>query len=139
MQKLAESCKNNTGVQYFDANLDPQKYNSTIQSWAVQGVNVIVTFDDFGQSAVPAFHQAEQQGVKVVTDNAIPGNAVVGTDVTAAIEPNFAIGANLWVQFLNNALHNKGQIVLIGGPAGNLLTPPRSPTSRRRWFSPIRV
>jgi ribose transport system substrate-binding protein len=122
--KLAESCKNNTGVEYFDANLDPQKYNSTIQSWAVSGVNVIVTFDDFGQSAVPAYHQAEQQGVKVVTDNAIPGNAVVGTDVDAAIEPNFSIGSKLWVQFLNKALHNKGQIVLVGGPAGNLFDPP---------------
>ena len=121
--KLAESCKNNTGVEYFNANADPQKYNSTVQSWAVSGVNVIVTFDDFGQTAVPAFHQAEQQGVKVVTDNAIPGNAVVGTDVAAAVEPNFAIGSKLWVQFLNKALHNKGQIVLVGGGAGNLFDP----------------
>ena len=76
-RKDGEECPNVTEVKYFDANLDPEKFNSTVSAWAAQGVNIIVAFDDFGQSAVPAFKAAQLAGVKVVTDNAIPGNAQI--------------------------------------------------------------
>jgi ribose transport system substrate-binding protein len=124
VEKVAKACPNNQGVQYFDANLDPQKFNSTINSWAAQGVNIIVAFDDFGQGAVPAFRAAQQKGVKVVTDNAIPGNAKVPNDVTAAVVPDFDKGAKAWVEFLDKATKGNGKIVLIGGPAGNLFDGP---------------
>lgn len=124
IEKLAKSCPNNEGVEYFDANLDPQKFNSTINSWAAQGVDVIVAFDDFGQSAVPAFRAATQKGVKVVTDNAIPGNAKVPDDLTAAVVPDFDKGGLAWAEFLEAATGGKGRIVYVGGPAGNLFDPP---------------
>jgi ribose transport system substrate-binding protein len=124
IEKTAKECPNVSEVKYFDANLDPEKYNSTISAWAAQGVNVIVAFDDFGQSAVPAFKAAQLQGVKVVTDNAIPGNAKIPTDVTAAVIPDFEKGGTEWVEFLNEATNGKGKIALIGGPAGNLFDTP---------------
>jgi ribose transport system substrate-binding protein len=124
IEKTAKECPNVTEVKYFDANLDPEKYNSTISAWAAQGVNVIVAFDDFGQSAVPAFKAAQLAGVKVVTDNAIPGNAQIPTDVTAAVIPDFEKGGTEWVEFLNEATKEKGQIALIGGPAGNQFDTP---------------
>jgi len=124
IEKTAKECPNVSEVKYFDANLDPEKYNSTISAWAAQGVNVIVAFDDFGQSAVPAFKAAQLQGVKVVTDNAIPGNAKIPTDVTAAVIPDFEKGGTEWVEFLNEATDGKGKIALIGGPAGNLFDTP---------------
>lgn len=124
VEKTAKECPNVTEVKYFDANLDPEKFNSTISAWAAQGVNVIVAFDDFGQSAVPAFRAAQQQGVKVVTDNAIPGNAQIPTDVTAAVIPDFEKGGTEWIEFLNEATKGKGKIVLVGGPAGNLFDTP---------------
>lgn len=124
IEKTAKECPNVSEVKYFDANLDPEKFNSTIGAWAAQGVNIIVAFDDFGQAAVPTFRAAQQQGVKVVTDNAIPGNAQVPTDVTAAVIPDFEKGAQEWIEFLNEATEGKGKIALIGGPAGNLFDPP---------------
>jgi ribose transport system substrate-binding protein len=124
IEKTAKECPNVTEVKYFDANLDPEKFNSTISAWAAQGVNVIVAFDDFGQSAVPAFKAAQLAGVKVVTDNAVPGNAQIPGDVTAAVIPDFEKGGKEWVEFLNEATDEKGKIALIGGPAGNLFDTP---------------
>jgi ribose transport system substrate-binding protein len=124
IEKTAKECPNVTEVKYFDANLDPEKFNSTISAWAAQGVNIIVAFDDFGQSAVPAFKAAQLAGVKVVTDNAIPGNAQIPGDVTAAVIPDFEKGGKEWVEFLNEATKEKGKIALIGGPAGNLFDTP---------------
>jgi ribose transport system substrate-binding protein len=124
IEKTAKECPNVTEVKYFDANLDPEKFNSTVSAWAAQGVNIIVAFDDFGQSAVPAFKAAQLAGVKVVTDNAIPGNAQIPGDVTAAVIPDFEKGGKEWVEFLNEATKEKGQIALIGGPAGNQFDTP---------------
>lgn len=121
---LAKECPDNTGVKYFNANLSPQAFNSTISSWAAQRYGVVVAFDDFGQGVVPAFTAAQRQGTKIVTDNAIPGNATIPADVTAAVEPNFKTGAAEWAQFLKAATHGKGQVVLVGGPAGNLFDGP---------------
>lgn len=121
---LAEECPDNKGVTYFNANLSPQAFDSTMSSWAAEGKSVVVAFDDFGQSVVPSFTAAQREGVKVVTDNAVPGNATIPTDVTAAVEPNFKVGAKDWAQFLKTALHGKGQVVLVGGPAGNLFDGP---------------
>ena len=123
IEKTAKECPNVTEVKYFNANLDPEKFNSTISAWAAQGVNIIVAFDDFGQSAVPAF-KPSAAGVKVVTDNAIPGNAQIPGDVTAAVIPDFEKGGKEWVEFLNEATKEKGQIALIGGPAGNQFDTP---------------
>jgi len=119
LEKTASECPNVTSYEYFNANLDPEKYNSTISAWAAQGVNVIVAFDDFGQAAVPAYRAAQLQGVKVVTDNATPGNARVPQDVTAAVITNWANAAEQWVNFFAGATKGTAKVALIGGPAGN--------------------
>lgn len=123
IRNTAEECPNVTEVKYFDANLDPERFNSTVRGWAAQGVNIIVAYDDFGQSAVPAFKAAQQLGVKVVTHNAMPGNAQIPTDVTAAVMPNIPQGSREWVEFLDEATKG-GQIALVGGTPGNLLDGP---------------
>lgn len=124
LTKLAKSCPNNTKVLYFDANGDVQKYISTVNSWAAQGVNIIETFDLFGQPPVSAFTKAQAAGVLIGTGNGIPGDAKVPTDVTAAVVPDFEKQAVQWVSFFTKATNNKGRIALIGGPAGNLFDRP---------------
>jgi ribose transport system substrate-binding protein len=122
--QLAKKCPNVTDVLYFSANGDPQKYNSEVASWAAQGVNVIVTVPDFGQASVPAFRSAERAGVKIATHNSIAGNAKVPTDITAAVEPDFAKGAEQWVEFIAKTKGDDAKILLLGGPPGNGFDPP---------------
>jgi ribose transport system substrate-binding protein len=119
LTNLAKKCPNVTDVLYFDAGGDPQKYNSTVASWAAQGVNVIVTIPDFGQASVPAFRNAQRRGVKVVTHNSIAGNAAVPTDITGAVVPNFKTTAASWIDFIKKTKGPKAKILYLGGPTGN--------------------
>jgi ribose transport system substrate-binding protein len=123
-EKLANECPNVEEFKYFDANLESEKFNSTIAAWASQGVNVIQAYPDFGQLSVPAFAAATAQGVFIGTDNSVPGNATVPTDIAAGIVPNFEIGSKEWVEFLDKATKGTAKVVYIGGPAGNLFDGP---------------
>lgn len=124
IEKEAKRCPTLKGIEYVDANLDAAKYIGAINSWVTQGVNVIVAYDDFGQAAVPAFRNAEAQGVKVVTDNAIPGNAEPGKGVTASVIASADDVARGWAGFFMSALPGgKGNLIMLGGTPGNLLDP----------------
>jgi ribose transport system substrate-binding protein len=123
-EKLANECPNMEEFKYFDANLEPEKYNSTIAAWASQGINVIQAYPDFGQLSVPAFKAATAQGVFIGTDNSIPGNATVPADIAAGIIPNFEKGSKEWIEFLDRANKGTAKVVFIGGPAGNLFDAP---------------
>ncbi len=124
IENLAKQCPNNTGFKYFDAAGNLQQYNSTISSWATEGVKIIGTYDDFGVSAVPTFRSAQRSGALIVTNNGQLGDANVPNDVTAVVLPSFDDAAKAWVDFLTKATDNKGKVVLIGGPPGNLTDPP---------------
>ena len=124
LTSLAKSCPNVTDVKYVDAGGDPQKYIAGVNSLVAQGVNVIETFDLFGQAAVPAFTKAQQQGVLVGDANAVPGNGQVPADLTSVVVPDFDKEATIWVKFLTDATANKGKIAFVGGPAGNLFDTP---------------
>jgi ribose transport system substrate-binding protein len=123
IEREARKCQNVEDFLYFDANLDPQKYINTVNSWAAQGVNLIVAYDDFGQLVVPAFRRAQQQGVTVVTHNGVPGDAVIPTDVTAAVYPNWETAGGDIAKFMCenvNGGSGKGGLIHFAGPAGNL-------------------
>jgi ribose transport system substrate-binding protein len=123
IEREARKCPNVEDFLYFDANLDPQKYINTVNSWAAQGVNLIVAYDDFGQLVVPAFRKAQQQGVTVVTHNGVPGKAVIPTDVTAAVYPNWEKAGGDIASFMCenvNGGSGKGNLIHFAGPAGNL-------------------
>ena len=47
-------CKNVTRVIYSNANGDPQKANSDINSMVAQGINVLILLPDFGAVQLPA-------------------------------------------------------------------------------------
>ena len=64
LEQEAAKCPNLEEVKYFTAQLDPQRYHSTLNSWTAQGVDVIVTFPDFGQASVPQFRRARTAGRK---------------------------------------------------------------------------
>ena len=122
-EKFKQACKNVSDVQYFDANLDAQKYANAVNSWAAQGFNVVYAYPDFGPLSVPAFRQAQQQGVKVGTSNSPIGDDVVPSAVSASVVQNFDDAAQKFVKFLDEAADSTAKILLVGGPASNSQDP----------------
>src|ERR1700733_13772323 len=59
-------CKNVKRVIYSNANGDPQKANSDINSMVAQGINVLIMLPDFGAVQLPAMRSAMKAGVAVV-------------------------------------------------------------------------
>ena len=104
-------------IIYVSANGDQQKAISDINSLVAQGVDLIVTNDDFGNAMLPAYKKAVDAGVKVVT-YASGHDGVPGVDVTAATpEDAVAVGKAL-AEELIKALDGKGTVLFLGGPAG---------------------
>jgi ribose transport system substrate-binding protein len=118
----AKQCPNITKTYYENANDDLQQYSSDMSSLVTQGVNVIVTFDDFGPAALPAIRAAHKAGVAVVPFIANPSGAP-GTDYTTFVSLNNAAVGAAWAKWLNQALGGKGTVVMLGGTPGNPTSP----------------
>ncbi len=84
-----------------------------------QGANAIVVIPDFGQSELAAIQQATQAGVKVVPWGADPGGKA-GTDYVSYVDWNCrSYAGTIWANWMVKALHGKGNVIYLGGPAGN--------------------
>ena len=94
---------------------------SQINSMVAQGVNALVVIPDFGQSELPALRAATNAGVKVVPWGADPGGTD-GTDYVSYVDWSSPDAGTLWAQWMVTALKGKGNVVFIGGPAGNPVT-----------------
>ncbi|MGX7003046.1 substrate-binding domain-containing protein [Caballeronia sp. KNU42] len=109
-------CKNVKRVIYSNANGDPQKANSDINSMVAQGINVLIMLPDFGAVQLPAMRSAMKAGVQVVPYSAqIAG--VPGRDyVVNVVGDSKQIGI-LWADWLG-ANVKKGNVVFMGGSPG---------------------
>ena len=109
-------CKNVKRIIYSNANGDPQKANSDINSMVAQGVNVLIMLPDFGAVQLPAMRAAMKAGVEVVPYSAqIAG--VPGRDyVVNVVGDSKQIGI-LWADWLG-ANVKKGNVVFMGGSPG---------------------
>lgn len=113
----ASKCKNvKQVVQIADGNL--QTAISQINSMVSQGVNAITVIPDFGSAELPAIQAATRAGVKVVPWAANPGGKA-GTDYVSYVDwvPYFS-GQQL-ANWMVKVLHGKGNLIQLGGPAGN--------------------
>lgn len=97
---------------------DLQKAISDINSLVSQGVNAIVTVPDFGPAELPAIKAATAAGVKVVAVTADPGGKP-GKDYVAYVDWNPRSAGATFARWMVKALHGKGNVLYIGGPAGN--------------------
>jgi ribose transport system substrate-binding protein len=97
---------------------DLQKSISDISSSVAQGANAIVVIPDFGAAELPAIQQATAAGTKVVPWAANPGGKA-GTDYVSYVDwiPSYA--GTIWAQWMAGVLHGKGNVIYLGGPAGN--------------------
>ncbi|MGH8988973.1 MAG: substrate-binding domain-containing protein [Acidimicrobiales bacterium] len=113
----AAKCKNvKQVVQIAEGTLD--RAISQIESMTAQGVNALVVIPDFGQSELPAIRAATRAGVKVVPWGANPGGKS-GKTFVSYVDWVPGYSGTLFANWLVQVLHGHGDIVELGGPAGN--------------------
>lgn len=100
---------------------DLQKSISQVNSFVAQGADAIVVIPDFGPAEFPSIQQATRAGVKVVPWGADPGGTP-GKDYVAYVDWSSPNAGTQWATWMVKALHGKGNVVMIGGPAGNPVT-----------------
>ena len=116
----AAKCPNvKTIVQIGEGNL--QTSISQVNSMVAQGAKAIVVIPDFGQAELPAIKAATNAGVKVVPWGADPGGTA-GQDYVSYVDWNSGYAGTLWAEWMVKTLGGKGNVVMLGGPAGNPVT-----------------
>ena len=91
---------------------------SQINAMSAQGASALVVIPDFGQSELPAIQAATRAGVKVVPWAANPGGKP-GTDYVSYVDWDPTSSGKIWATWMAKTLHNTGNVVFLGGPAGN--------------------
>jgi ribose transport system substrate-binding protein len=91
---------------------------SDVNSLVAQGANAIVIIPDYGKAELAALQKATQAGVKVVPWGADPGG-VDGKDYVTYVDWNDPAAGTMWANWMVQALHGKGNVVFLGGPAGS--------------------
>ena len=105
-----------------DADFEPQKAVSGIQSMISQGANAIVLIPDSGNCAeVPAMRQAMQRDIVVVPWAANPCGTE-GTDYTKYIDWDTKAAGREWAEWVIEQMGDKGKLLYEGGPAGNTVS-----------------
>lgn len=97
---------------------DLQKSISDINSMVAQGINALVLIPDFGKSQLPAIRNATKAGVKVEPWAADPGGAA-GRDYISYTDYDARDAGRVLAEWAAKAIHGAGNIVFLGGPAGN--------------------
>jgi ribose transport system substrate-binding protein len=109
-------CSNVQRFIYSNANGDPQKASSDINSMVAQGVNVLIIDPDFGPSQIPSMRAATKAGATVVAYPAsLPGKA--GRDYSANVTFNTEATGKIWADWLAGTV-KKGTVIFLGGTAG---------------------
>jgi len=122
VQMVAKECPAVEKEIVVDADFEPQKAVSGIQSMISQGANAIVLIPDSGNCAeVPAMRQAMQHDVVVVPWAAYPCGTE-GTDYTKYIDWDTKAAGREWAEWVIEQMGGKGKLLYEGGPAGNTVS-----------------
>jgi ribose transport system substrate-binding protein len=119
LEDEASKCANITEVAYVDAQGNPQKQISDIQSLAAQGYDVIIVFADGGEALLRATRQAMEAGVAVVVWQAgtdFPGTP--GVEYVANVTADQGGMGNTWMQWIATSLNGEGNVLVFGGTPG---------------------
>src|SRR3954462_712616 len=122
VQMIAKECPAVEKEIVVDADFEPQKAVSGIQSMISQGANAIVLIPDSGNCAeVPAMRQAMQRDIVVVPWAADPCGTE-GTDYTKYIDWDTKAAGREWAEWVIEQMGGKGKLLYEGGPAGNTVS-----------------
>jgi ribose transport system substrate-binding protein len=97
---------------------DLQKSITDVNDMVAQGINALVLIPDFGKAQLPSIKAATDAGVKVVPWGADPGGEP-GTDYVTYVDWDVRATGQSLANWVVNAIHDKGDVVFLGGPAGN--------------------
>ena len=114
----AAKCPSVTSFEYADGQGDTQKAISDIKAFASKGVDAMVVFPDAGAAVLPALTQAYKAGVVTVPYRVDPGGKA-GENYDAWIGYDFAADARNWATWIKANIPDGGNILFLGGPAGN--------------------
>jgi ribose transport system substrate-binding protein len=119
VQLEAKKCHAVKKTIVVNAGFDLQKAISGVSSLVAQGANAIVIIPDAGGPAeLPGIRNATTHGVKVVPWGSNP-TGTAGTDYVTYVDWDPAAAGRTWATWMLKAMHDKGNIVYLGGPAGN--------------------
>ncbi|MFT3865630.1 MAG: substrate-binding domain-containing protein [Solirubrobacterales bacterium] len=122
VQMVSKSCPAVEKEIVVDADFEPQKAVSGIQSMISQGADAIVLIPDSGNCAeVPAMRQAMQHDIVVVPWAADPCGTE-GTDYTKYIDWDTKAAGREWAEWVIEQMGGKGKLLYEGGPAGNTVS-----------------
>ena len=100
---------------------DLQKSIAQVNSLVAQGVNALVLIPDWGEAQLASIKSATNAGVKVVPWGADPSGDV-GADYVTYVDWSAPDAGTLWAEWMVKALNGKGNVIFLGGPAGNPVT-----------------
>jgi len=121
VKREAARCPSVKKTIVVNAGFDPQKGTSGIQSMIAQGANAIVIIPDSGVCAeLPSLRQATQRGIKVATWGA-SACGTPGKDYLSYSDWDPESQGRLQAEWLIKQMGGKGNILFLGGPAGNLV------------------
>jgi ABC-type sugar transport system substrate-binding protein len=90
-------------------------FQSDLRNLTAQGAKLIVSYNDFGPAAYPAFTAAQRAGA-VVTTYTGPNDGAPTTAITSSIQPNICdAGKNMAVR-TKEAIGDKGSAIFHGTP-----------------------
>ncbi|MGR3376558.1 substrate-binding domain-containing protein [Salipiger abyssi] len=117
LQDEAAKCDNITDVTYAEAGGDVQAYNAAINGFVAQGYEIIISYTDFGDAAIPAYRNAQMAGTTMVPYfSDLSGQ--VGVDYAAnPYEDAFSAG-KIFGEWVGETI-GSGKTVFLGGLAGS--------------------
>jgi ribose transport system substrate-binding protein len=102
-----------------NAGFDLQKAISGLNSLVARGANAIVIIPDAGGPAeLAGIRAATARGVKVVPWGSDPGGKA-GQDYVTYVDWDPQAAGRTWATWLAKSMHGKGNVIYLGGPAGN--------------------
>ena len=114
----AAKCPSVTKFQYADGQGNVQKAISDIKGMVSTGVDAMVVFPDAGKAVLPALTSAYKAGVVTVPYRVDPGGKA-GENYDAWIGSDFSNDGVNWANWIKESVPNGGNILFLGGPAGN--------------------
>ncbi|WP_027860337.1 substrate-binding domain-containing protein [Marmoricola sp. URHB0036] len=101
-----------------DAQGDLATFQSNVRSLAAQGAKAIVTYDDFGPAALPAFTAASQQGAKIASYVG-PVPDAPESAVAAQVHGDTCATGEDMADVATNDLKLSGDVAIFNGTPGN--------------------
>lgn len=114
----AKKCPSVTEFQYADGQGNVQKSISDIKGMVSTGVDAMVVFPDSGKAVLSALTSAYKAGVVTVPYRVDPGGKA-GVNYDKWIGDDFANDGNNWAAWIKKNVPNGGNILFLGGGAGN--------------------